>query len=515
MGFILNEDGIISGMLIRFALVTALIIGSSGGSASQNRGNITINNDLRLFTTMAAINAAGFDVEFGAQYHPVREAARKLAESIDPDLKQRLKNFYDLHKRGQTDEEQLTKYVSLAVIISNPPEFSVPMREEGMPPDAREVAEFTPLLREFYEKAQVGERWSALLPQYDKDITLIAPALRELIVKTDSYLRIPLGGSALRTMAIYVELAAPLNSVHFRSYQDNYYVVMGGSTTSRLDDVRHAYLHYHLDNLVAVNIGRIPNRAALLSLIARREGVDPAYANDSLVMTVESLIRAAELRMDRAPAERALQSIRGYYRSGLLLTPYFYEALAQYQQGDEGIREYFPEMVSKIDLKVEQSRFQNDFDKIPLPQKADISRPEVPQTVAVPVRDPMRELLRAGETALNANDNEKARSAFDKVLTDYDRTNGAAFYGLGLIASKEEDSEKAQDYFERAVLSDTTEPSMRVWAYIYLARIFDLECKRDRALEYYQQAIKVADNTRNAQALASEGLSAPYGGGCK
>ena len=44
---------------------------------------------------------------------------------------------------------------------------------------------------------------------------------------------------------------------------------------------------------------------------------------------------------------------------------------------------------------------------------------------------------------------------------------------------------------------------MKVWSYIYLGRIFDLECNRDTAVEYYQQAVKVGDNSQNAQAAAS------------
>ena len=88
-------------------------------------------------------------------------------------------------------------------------------------------------------------------------------------------------------------------------------------------------------------------------------------------------------------------------------------------------------------------------------------------------------------------------------------------YGLALIASKKGDSKEARQYFDRAIRSDSAEPGMKVWSYIYLARIFDLECNRARALEYYQQAIKVGDDTRNAQAAAREGIQKPYGEGCK
>ena len=46
---------------------------------------------------------------------------------------------------------------------------------------------------------------------------------------------------------------------------------------------------------------------------------------------------------------------------------------------------------------------------------------------------------------------------------------------------------------------------MKVWSYIYLGRISDLECNRDKAVEYYQQAVKVGDNSQDALAAASRG----------
>src|SRR5262249_54787178 len=109
----------------------------------------------------------------------------------------------------------------------------------------------------------------------------------------------------------------------------------------------------------------------------------------------------------------------------------------------------------------------------------------------------------------------KAQAAFERVLSDFDRDNGSALYGLGLIASKKGDSDAAKQNFDRAIRSDSAEPGMKAWSYIYLARIFDLECNRARAVEYYQQAIKVGDDTRNALAAAREGLQKPYGDGCK
>jgi hypothetical protein len=50
---------------------------------------------------------------------------------------------------------------------------------------------------------------------------------------------------------------------------------------------------------------------------------------------------------------------------------------------------------------------------------------------------------------------------------------------------------------------------------VYMARLFDLACERERAVEYYQQAVKVGDNTRNAQTIAKDGLAKPYGDACR
>jgi tetratricopeptide (TPR) repeat protein len=325
---------------------------------------------------------------------------------------------------------------------------------------------------------------------------------------------VPLGSIASRRMDVLLELAAPVNTVNVRSNQDNYYVVLGDATNLKLDDIRHAYLHFQLDNLVATNVNKIPNSGSLLAIVAKAPGVDPAYTSEFHVMAAESLIRALELQIDRTPAARARESVDMFYRSGLLLTPYFYTALDMYEQSDSGIRDGFGDLVKGIQLKTEQQRFQETFYKIPLPQKT-ASRPEVPQPPPAPPANPTRDLLKEAEAAFNSGDTEKARQSFERVLSDFDLENGAAFYGLGLIASKEGDSEKAAQYFERATRSASAEPSMKVWSYIYLARIFDLDCNRERAVQYYQQATKVQDNTRNAQAAARQGLDKPYGDGCR
>src|SRR2546425_4327690 len=119
---------------IAFLLIAPLAL-----SVSAQTTNVTIQPDLRLFTMMAALNVAGFDIEFGSQYHPVRDMVRKYAQEVDPDLIARLKAFYKARKGSQTDEAQLPKYISLVVNLTDAPAFKPITREEALPPDARSV----------------------------------------------------------------------------------------------------------------------------------------------------------------------------------------------------------------------------------------------------------------------------------------------------------------------------------------------------------------------------------------
>jgi tetratricopeptide (TPR) repeat protein len=479
----------------------------------QMSSSVTVQPDLRLFTTMAALNAAGFDVEFASEYHPVRQAVRKYAAEVDKDLLTRLQTFYKTHKGTETDDAQLAKYISLAVNVSDAPKFQPLMKEDLLPPDARSVVAFTALLREFYEKAHIGQHWLELRGEYDRMMAQFAPILRESILRTDTYLHLTLGGTT-RSMSIYLELAAPVNTVNLRNTQDSYWVVIGASAAPRLDDIRHAYLHFQLDGVVLRNMPKISGQNELLSLVKSADGVDPIYTSDLREITTESLIRALELRMDHLPAARAKDAVDMYYRIGLLLVPYFYESLATFEKGDLSIREAFADMAHDIQPKAERERFEKTFSNIPLPQKV-VARPEVPEPPPAPPPNPTRDLLKSAEAAFNSGDIAAAEAAFQKVISGLDAQNGPAMYGLALIESKKENREAAQQYFEQALRTDSLEPSMRVWSYIYLARMFDLQCERDHAVEYYQQAVRFGDDTRNAQAVARQGIETPYGDSCK
>jgi tetratricopeptide (TPR) repeat protein len=479
--------------------------------------NVNISRDVRLFAAMAALNAAGFDIEFGSQYSPAREEVRKFSQGVDPDLLSRLRKFYLSEKGSQTDEAQLAKYISLAINLGEPPDFKPALREELLPPDARLVLDFADLVREYYDKAHLGRHFFEMRADYDREIAKIGPNVRDAVVRSDAYMRLALGTNVTRGLSIYLELTAPANTVNVRSNQDSYYVIIGDSANPKIDDIRHAYLHFQLDGLVTKYFNRMSAVSSILDKAKKVQGVDPMYSTEFRIMVTESLIRALELRMDKIPSVRAKELQDSFYRSGLLLVPYFYDGLGEYEKSSVSLLNAFPEIARNVKLTKEEERYENTFLKIPVPQKS-VARPEVPlPEPPPPPPNPMLVLLKQAQTAFNAGDMDKSQAAFEHVLSDYERDNGAAEYGLGLIASKKGDSDEAKQYFDRAIRNASVDPGMKVWSYIYRGRISDLECEREKAVEYYQQAVKIGDDSQNAQAAAREGVQKPYGGGesCK
>ena len=498
-------------MFLRLTCVLALVcVCVSGAEARPLQSPIIIDSDIRVFTMVAALNVAGFDVELSSQYHPVRAEIRRISDDLDPTLVQRMREFYRSHRPSGIDEDQLAKYISLAVVLTDPPSFKPVAREEALPDDARSVLGFVPLLQEFFQKARISRLWAAVGPSYEAQMDRLGPSIREAIARTDSYLRAQSAGATSQLMKVVVELGAPQNSVNVRSHQDDYYVVLGYAATPKVDEIRHAYLHLRLNNDTTAASSKVGSRSGLMTLLFGASGVQREYANNFENMLTESLVRAMELRLDRLPAERAEESIRTFYRSGLLLTPYFYESLAAYEAGDNPFRDEIGPMAAAIDLAKEQARFQNTFSSIPLAQKQPV-RAEVP--VAPPV-DPVLELLRTAQAAFE-RDKPRAREAFEKVLKEHDPNNGRALYGIALIEMDKANLDEALLYFDRTIKSTSADPSMKTWSYIYSGHILDYKCNRTAALENYRKAIETGDDTRDAQRTARRDIAQPFGGECQ
>ena len=88
-----------------------------GATFEVSEYGVDFQADPRLITVMAALEAAGFDpVRAGRTPSVFRAKLRKDLANVDPDLRLRLKNFYERNKlpAPATPADQAARYVSLA-----------------------------------------------------------------------------------------------------------------------------------------------------------------------------------------------------------------------------------------------------------------------------------------------------------------------------------------------------------------------------------------------------------------
>ena len=108
-----------------------------------------------LFAVMTAINAAGYDTDADSPNgSPLRAAIRKQLAARQIPCLDALKSFYVEHRRSDPTAN-LSQYISFALSVDGPPDFSPKGRTADTPPDAVTLEGLTPLLEKFYEQAGI------------------------------------------------------------------------------------------------------------------------------------------------------------------------------------------------------------------------------------------------------------------------------------------------------------------------------------------------------------------------
>ncbi len=220
-----------------------------------------LDANIQLYTVLAAINAAGFDVGldsplYGADASPdspnvsrLRIEVRKALEATKLPVIAELKKMYEQHKPRHSGAEDFSQYVSLALSINGPPDFGWKGRQVDTPPDALALEEFRSLLPDFYTQAKIENLWQRSQPALEHMMQVYHSPVSKMAFEISTYLRMPLGGNMGGTFRIYVDALGPPNYVQGRAYGNAYYVIVTPSLEPRIQDVRHSFLRFSVDPL--------------------------------------------------------------------------------------------------------------------------------------------------------------------------------------------------------------------------------------------------------------------------
>ena len=253
-----------------------------------------------VFVMAASLNMCGYD-EGMADSAPVRKQVRDeinqtLAASEEARNKRDALCLYIAQHRMTGTELDVAQYISLALYLTPPPQMETMADLTEMPPDATQVAEIVPLLRDFANAVDLHGIWLTIHHTYDQAADQLHDPLSKMIVSTNLYLKMPSATYDGRRFIVVIEPMLSPSTVNARIYGTDYVVVVSPLDGKiRMSDVRHTYLHYMIEPLLYARANAIDRTQPILKEI-HEAPLEFRYRSDTVPLTVECLIKAIEAR---------------------------------------------------------------------------------------------------------------------------------------------------------------------------------------------------------------------------
>src|SRR5579864_6243136 len=185
----------IRGSLRRFTVPVALAAVAACAFAQQQQppagapGGNQLDANEALFTVMVALNAAGYNADADSPTNsPLRREIRDFFVTQRLDSLNEIRGFMRDHHQANPYAEY-SQYVSLALTLGDPPNFSSRYDASALPPDVQRLDGFTPLLAAFYREAHVNQLWRRAQPVFDNWIARLQPDVARAVLQVNAYLR--------------------------------------------------------------------------------------------------------------------------------------------------------------------------------------------------------------------------------------------------------------------------------------------------------------------------------------
>lgn len=498
------------GFVLRVVLLAAVIGLGAELSLADANNPITLDTSETIFTVLAAMNTCGYDADLNAS-DPLRTTIRDEIQKVlrqSPNAQETAASmclWYEAHRTSGAAHD-LSQYISLSLYLEGPPNFLPRVKEDDLPPDAAVISNFSKQLELFYNAAQIHTIWMRHRLNYAALVERYHDPLAKMVFDNDIYLKMQSGGYLGRTFTVYLDYLGDPDQVNARNYGTDYYVLVFPSPDPhspaplKMEEIRHAYLHYLLDPLAEKNFVSIKRVEPLLKSV-QRAPIEESFKSDISLLVTECMIRAIEIRTTgtkRTVEAMRTQAVDDAVKQGYILTRYFYSAFVKFEKDPSGLRTVYAQMIDEIDLKAEQKAAADvEFAQVTAPELVQLSRMED------------RRMLSTAEQRLAAGDakgaQELAQEAIDRKIGD----QGRALFILAQVAVANKNRDGAQENFQKAIQA-SKDPKVLAWSHVYLGRILDMKEDREAALNEYRSALTVGSALPEVKQAAERGLQQAY-----
>jgi Tetratricopeptide repeat len=480
---------------------------------SSTYSGISVQASPQVFATMAALEAAGYDVGPSAlaSESPAQIALRNQLLAAHGPAIDALRTFYREHAL-EDPGETLSPYITFAIIAGPPPAFHLQGERESLPPGISSIDGFEGILSGFYSEEQLDLQWAELAPQYEPAVTSYRLALARTVTIVNAYLREVLRPSSGRTFTVDFEPLVGART-NFRNFGSNYTLVVGPPSEASADAIRHAYLHFLIDPLVLRNRLALEKRRTIVDVAARAPQLPTEYQEDIVGLLAESLIKAVELRLNRLNPDQLQAALNDEDNSGFVLVRPLVDQLKTFEKAEPAMTYYFGDIVQGIDVDAQRVRLQALIAQASAPGASPPQPPTQPAQESHTASQ-LEQWLTEGDRQVSQRNGAAAAEIFQRVLSKYP-DEPRALYGLAIADVISGKAEDARDLFEKLVSvlpasGGNDDPAILAWSHVYLGRIHDLSDERDEAVKEYQAARAVQGAPPGATQAAKSGIEDPY-----
>jgi hypothetical protein len=458
----------------------------------------------QLFAVMSAVEASsGEGASLPAPADTVRIFLRSHLSAITPDLRERIVRFVAQDKAARPGSSWQSRYISLGIVMGPPPRFALPPKAADRPADVESLAGFESLVAELWNQCDLAGAWEKIRPLYVTEIENYRPLVRDMIVATLRYLHSEARIALDRNITMIPELLQPPGMVNARNLGHTYIVVVGPPRdgTPPIRSVRHEYLHFFIDPLLAKYVAYLPEPEPFLKRAAAQPAALPIYKQDFFLLVKESLIRMIEARLDFQSEEQRNSAVLASYDQGLILAPYFAGALRDFENSPESLPDSYQSMVEGIQWKNEDKR-ETELALM----RAKTAARKVETLEPTEETDRSRFMLKEANERLAARDFDRASALLEDILAR-DPTNGNALFGLAQAAAQGGDAERALALYEKAAANAGSESWIAAWSLVRRGNIFEVLEETGRARAEWSRVLGLAGDLRGALEAAQKALS--------
>jgi hypothetical protein len=345
--------------LTSILMIFFLLISCSTENKKINKDFFVFEPDIRLFTSYAFMNAAGFDSDWNDKMHPIRIEIRNYLDSVlTDDYKKEINDYYK--KMGGGD---FYGYGAYALNSKFPPDFRI-ICDSCENKYLGKFVGYDSLLRDFYVRGNIKELWEKYKAKLYEQNMQYKPYAEIALKQITDYCRVD--SNYYRNIAkgnfYYQQIPLMSYFTAFFNETGNDYWVVSGPTGG--EPGPSAFYHESLHKIINPIIERnsIIN-AKIQSLVELSQeklkgdyNSDTAILCESFVRTIDKILSS---RYYKNSEEELNRMIENEYKLGHILTFYLLENLPDYETSDKSLNEYYPELIANIDLDYEKTRWIN------------------------------------------------------------------------------------------------------------------------------------------------------------